>query len=109
MAISGQSHLISALMKCFPRRLQNKVAPKNPELGKMLSEVQSQGRAGVTHRPTGDRTIRRKSFFTDMGLVESRIPHPSPQRALTAAGSGHMHQGRRGSPLLPEIVLEVFS
>lgn len=41
MAISRLGLLISTLMKCFPRRLQDKVAPKNLEFGKMLSKAPS--------------------------------------------------------------------
>lgn len=54
MAIFGLGHLISTLTKYLPQRRPDEVVPRNLEFGKMLSDAQSQGHAGVTLRPTGE-------------------------------------------------------
>lgn len=81
--------MISTLIKCFPRKLQDKVASKNLEFGKTLSEAQSQIHAGMTQipvrwHPSAGRPFPQMQVWCKAGLLI-----PTAQKALTVEGSEH--------------------
>lgn len=83
------AYLISTLMKCFLRRLQDKVASKNLEFGKALSEAQSQIHTGVTNIQMRSHLSAGRPFPQIQSWCKARPLVSSPDLALTVEGGEH--------------------
>lgn len=94
--------LVSTLMECFPRRLQDKVAPKNREFRKMLPAAQ-RSRPCWCHTGTqgGLHPSARRPFPQTQASCEAEFLNLFPKTALMVETANICQQGRQSSPLLP--------